>query len=283
MRDKLWLDIPEPSKLYSLEPIGVGTPETESLASYAMRVAEAHSIDVCYLIHRFIYPALKKGQWKDSQTKRKGNRIRQGKPHRANSSQLEISKWLDMTPETQATVEVLSSLTKRSDLRWLTLLPLSGYVKQEGILRAQRAWCRQCYEDQKESDGPIYDLLAWSFQEVNVCPRHEQNLWRHCYWCNARQPLLKSLSQPGFCSKCGSWLGSKQSHRNKVSSSDLWKAENVGNIIASWANLPPNRFKKRYCFNELLLIAYGLRLRLSFHEDADNSSLVPSRFFQARR
>jgi hypothetical protein len=33
-----------PSKLYHLEPIGIGTPLIESLTSYVSRLANAHSV-----------------------------------------------------------------------------------------------------------------------------------------------------------------------------------------------------------------------------------------------
>ncbi len=38
--------MPSRSRLYSLEPIGIETPETESLTSYLSRLAAAHSVRV---------------------------------------------------------------------------------------------------------------------------------------------------------------------------------------------------------------------------------------------
>jgi hypothetical protein len=42
--------IPPRSRLYALEPIGVGTALVESLSSYVARLAEAHSISVGDLV-----------------------------------------------------------------------------------------------------------------------------------------------------------------------------------------------------------------------------------------
>jgi len=38
------LVLPRPTRLYSLAPIGVGTPMVESLTGYVVRLAEAHSV-----------------------------------------------------------------------------------------------------------------------------------------------------------------------------------------------------------------------------------------------
>ncbi len=38
------LEIPKRSRLYFLEPIGVGTPYTESLSSYLTRLAQEHCV-----------------------------------------------------------------------------------------------------------------------------------------------------------------------------------------------------------------------------------------------
>lgn len=48
--------IPERSTLYSLEPIGVGTPHCESLTSYLTRLASAHCVKLDKIIQHNIYP-----------------------------------------------------------------------------------------------------------------------------------------------------------------------------------------------------------------------------------
>ena len=44
------------SRLYSLEPIGIGTPEVESLSSYLNRLAQAHCVTVSALIAHELVP-----------------------------------------------------------------------------------------------------------------------------------------------------------------------------------------------------------------------------------
>src|SRR5215472_8820879 len=47
---------PPRSRLYSLEPIGIGTPEVESLSSYLNRLAQAHCVTVTTLIAHELLP-----------------------------------------------------------------------------------------------------------------------------------------------------------------------------------------------------------------------------------
>ena len=47
---------PRRSRLYRLEPIGIGTPEVESLSSYLNRLAQAHRVTVTTLIVHELLP-----------------------------------------------------------------------------------------------------------------------------------------------------------------------------------------------------------------------------------
>ena len=47
---------PPRSRLYHLEPIGIGTPEVESLSSYLNRLAQAHCVTVNTLIAHELLP-----------------------------------------------------------------------------------------------------------------------------------------------------------------------------------------------------------------------------------
>lgn len=50
-----------PSRLYRLAPVGVGTPDAESLASYLTRLAYAHRVSVAALVRYEIQPWLGDG------------------------------------------------------------------------------------------------------------------------------------------------------------------------------------------------------------------------------
>ncbi|MGF1538206.1 MAG: TniQ family protein [Elainellaceae cyanobacterium] len=247
--------LPEPSRLFSLQPEGIVTGATESLASYAMRLAEAHCLDVSSLIHRFIQPLIG-SEWKDTPARKGFGKMDKVYKHTVTPAHVHMGKWIDMGEETRATVAALSKLTKRENLRLLTLIPLSGYVSSDTILRYQRAWCPCCYEDQKCTGKPIHDLLLWSFRDVCVCPYHEQRLRSACNWCGAKQPILKYWSQPGYCMKCGLWLGREDNRHGRIDGQDLWKANAVAKVIGSWAGLPSRETKTARSIQSLLSKSY---------------------------
>ena len=50
--------LPPRSRLYSLQPMAIGTSRVESLTSYMMRLAETHTVSVRTLILWEIFPNL---------------------------------------------------------------------------------------------------------------------------------------------------------------------------------------------------------------------------------
>src|SRR5258708_2036374 len=62
--------IPSRSRLYHLEPIGIGTPFVESLTSYIVRLAHAHCVEPRILVIHEILPYLKKLGWPGSKKPR---------------------------------------------------------------------------------------------------------------------------------------------------------------------------------------------------------------------
>ncbi|MGK7939447.1 MAG: hypothetical protein AB4062_04700 [Crocosphaera sp.] len=49
-------EIPLRSRLFSLKPIGIGTPYCESLSSYLIRLSELHCLSLSVFISRLISP-----------------------------------------------------------------------------------------------------------------------------------------------------------------------------------------------------------------------------------
>src|SRR5712692_6935599 len=196
--------IPSRSRLYCLEPIGIGTPETESLTSYVSRLAEAHSVSVHDLVVHELLPFL-------------------GRPHLANgrNANLLTAFWRNETRALNGTrslarkmVRGLESLTGRDDLRFLTLLTWTEVLPVHLLQKSTRAWCPGCFEDWRESGRVIYDPLVWTLAPVTVCPHHRRPLRTICPFpeCRRRSPWLGSRSRPGCCARCGGWLGNSRTH-----------------------------------------------------------------------
>lgn len=250
------LDIPDPSKLFSLKPEGMGTPYCESLASYAMRLAEAHCLNVCDLIYRFIHPLIG-SEWKNTRSRRSVYKIDTVVRNNVTPAHVHIGKWLDMSKETEATVSALAALTKRQDLYLLTTLPLKGYVKKDSVLRLQRAWCPACYQEQRSSCQPVHDLLIWSFRDVCMCRRHERRLRSSCYWCNSRQPVLRFWSQLGQCARCGIELDAENISHYSPTFEEGWKADTIGDLLTRWSKLESSTQKRLPTLERVLTSSYG--------------------------
>lgn len=197
MPPDLGLVIPPRSRLFHLAPIGVGTPEVESLTGYLKRLADAHCVPVYQLARHEIVPLLP-GDWAS-------------KGHAQLSTLLgRMARTLN-GPEAAAGawVGALERLTLRSDLRPLTLQAWSGLLPKHGLLRHTLAWCPACYAAWHSLERPVYQPLMWALAVVEGCPRHRRRLRECCPRpdCARPQPLLTSPFPPGYCAHCGGWLG----------------------------------------------------------------------------
>src|SRR5207247_2306305 len=124
--------VPPRSRLFHLEPVGVGTPETESLTGYVARLAEAHGVSTRHLVVHEILPLL-------------------GRPHLAASwtnTGLLSAFWRRETRALNGTrtlarnlVRALEALTGRRGLQSLTLLTWSDVLSVQQLQRPTRAWC----------------------------------------------------------------------------------------------------------------------------------------------
>ena len=148
-------------------------------------------------------------------------------------------------------VQVLEALTLRSDLRFLTLLSWNQVIPQRGLLRSHRAWCPFCYQQQRLKGQVIYEPLLWSVAPVKVCPHHHQCLHSECPHCHKQLSPLLGRNQPGYCPKCGEWLGSfpnTELSGTQVLSEDerRWQTyvvDSFGELLAAAPHLssPPTR------------------------------------------
>lgn len=224
-------DIPPRSRLYHLEPVGVGTPHVESLSGYASRLAGEHSTTLYYLFSEEVAPLI-------------------GKPGTISGrvSFASFSKAANGLGVTATDlVEVFERLTLRRDLRFTTLLPWAGLISSKNLTRELRAWCPACYEEDAACSGKVYDQLLWQIQCVTACARHECRLEHECPHCGRRQVSLSHRICPGFCGRClgrlgrrpGSYLQNHSSESSQIMEEELVVAEEVGKLLAAAPDLLP--------------------------------------------
>lgn len=246
--DNLWdLNLPEVpprSRLYCLSPFGVGTPYIESLTGYVARLASLHYVNAGTLLAKEFVTLLRQPNSKS---------YLHGMSSRTEAFNGTGAMAADL-------VQALERLTTQNNLRLLTMLTWAEVLPAKGLLRHNRAWCPMCYEDCLEGKRSVCDPLLWSLEVVKICPNHRQPLQSHCPHCERQLPFLGWLSRPGYCSKCGGWLGQKLKDTETEPGGldwQLWVSETVGDLLAKapFLTSPPAREKVartlRACINQI--------------------------------
>ena len=247
-----WPPLPPRSRLFHLEPVGVGTPDVESLTSYVARLSEAHGVTTRALVVTELLPLL-------------------GRAHLVGPVNRGLSAfWQHETGALNGTrtlardlVAALEAMTLRHDLRFLTLLPWAGVLPPRDLTRRVRAWCPACYEDWRHAGQPVYDPLRWSLLALTACPRHARRLLRVCPYpdCRRSSPALGQRARPGYCAWCARWLGRLDAPPTQVAAADAgdapdaltaaerrsqrWVAEAVGELLAAAPALPEAPSRER--------------------------------------
>jgi transcriptional regulator with XRE-family HTH domain len=235
--EKLYTNELNISKLYNLKPLGIGTFYTESLISYLCRLAEEHCVTVGTLINKEIIPILNKS-YLHKYAEYGGNGFFDG-AHTINGTQTVASDFVD----------VLNSLTLRSDLADLTLIKWRHVLSTKGLLRNYFSWCPICFEEWILKNKPIFVPLIWGLQAIKTCQKHGIYLKDRCPNCNTKIPLLNRKSVLGYCHKCHEWLGCKTCSSELKENSEQeerwnsWVNKNVGELIAlaPYTDFAPDR------------------------------------------
>ncbi len=229
-------NILSPSRLYPLEPVGVGTPYTECLTSYIARLAETHVVTTGILVQNALAPFLKEEDTFQS----KNGGIDQIFFHHTkiiNGIETGIIKL----------IHTLDSLTLHNDLKFLTMLNWAERIPKLIFLHSVRAWCPIYYENWHRNQQIIYEPLLWSLKKVKVCVHHNQHVYTKCPYCKRENKLFDWNSRPGSFSKCQEWLGLS---KEKVSLEPIqlqeteiewqdWVTQNLGDLIAAAPTLSP--------------------------------------------
>lgn len=182
------------TQLFGLPPIGVGTPECESLSSYVIRLAREHSLPPRRLISRIVLGGI--GQ---------GAPLCDAKFFRQYAATI---NGLGQYAERFAAA--LGQATGRGDLASLTMLPWKGLLAPNGtpLTHATRRWCAVCLLQSRDCRAPhnqtreAYWPLSWSISAVSCCVRHDVALSHLCPHCGRRQPTLPKHAEFDQCDHC---------------------------------------------------------------------------------
>jgi len=215
------------SRLYHLEPLGIGTEHVESLTSYVARLAAAHAVSVTTLILHGISPRIpgspaSKTRYSDGcvLVPGRGSFFLNGSGHGAQD-------W----------VRVLGQITGTQNLRFLTALCWGGAVSGDEVVRRHRAWCPQCYQQWQDACQPAREPLLWAFWPVSVCALHRRPLETQCHQCGQTLHTLSARMRPGYCCHCQAWLGSSETASHSAPEANgeqtygFWVSSEIGDFL----------------------------------------------------
>lgn len=226
--------LPARSRLFHLEPIGIGTFHIESLTSYIARLAAEHCVSSRKLL---CVEAL--------------NPIGKATEYYRTSPHFSAYQINGMGGFVEVTVAAFEQLTLREDLRYMTLQTWGNSLSYQQLLRKKRAWCTHCYEERLRDGEPPYELLMWSLDAVTICIKHSTRLCDECPHCKYQLPFLATDYYPGYCSRCRKWLGTFDAAKSERTEETVTKADlsrqfqiqhTVGELLSSTKNIkyPPS-------------------------------------------
>lgn len=190
--------LPTRSKLFRLEPIGIGTAEVESLTSYIARLAEAHCVSPRQLLcEEILAPAGKRTVHYSASPLFSGEHIN------------------GIGALAELAVTSLEHLIMQQGLHVMTMLTWRNILSQQQLIKAKKAWCATCYQERANADNPVYDSLIWTLTSVLICRKHQEQLSCVCPHCRRHLPLLSRFYRPGHCSRCQRWLGATGNSKKK--------------------------------------------------------------------
>src|SRR5215469_6935664 len=226
--------IPPRSRLYCLEPMGVGSSSVECLTSYIARLAKEHCVTLKTLLTRVIFPSQGQDFTKRDHYIHLSSFWDQNCPSLNGSSSM-ASHW----------VAVMQSLTMCDSLRFLTMLTWSEVIAVNKVVRRRKAWCPTCYDEWRQAHQVLYDPLLWALFSAQMCPSHRRQLFTECPRCQASLPFLSPVAHPGYCPHCAGWLGGASAGEEATSTSidrddferQYWIAQRVGELLAAAPDL----------------------------------------------
>jgi hypothetical protein len=192
---KLW---PQRSRLYPLQPLGLGTPLVESFTSYIKRLAAIHQVPTGVLLAQELAPSI--------------SRYKGPNPQRLSSIFFHLffnqtGAWNGTGTMATEPLFLLQKLTNQPTLKFLTLISWAKVLPTRNLLRKYNSWCPLCYYEWGQNGVPIHEPLIWSIATIIFCPQHQQPLMSKCPNCQNNIYPLAWNSRAGFCCQCHSWLG----------------------------------------------------------------------------
>ena len=205
-------------------PIGIGTPDVESLTSYVQRIAAENHLPIDSMLQelsRIWSPgssshedALQRWQTADFDASYVGALAAATGQSSDSLTRLSFSHIH----------QLLSSWTCYRD-RQLSIDQF--YAFSRSTIARNRRFCILCLRNQN------YYPLKWQFMDLKVCRKHNVLLQNKCPECHSILHFLTKRSHPGRCDKCSFLLSNGTPHFGSESavSSQAWSDSNLDFLL----------------------------------------------------
>lgn len=216
--------LPHRSRLFALEPIGIGTPTVEGMISYILRLAAAYSVSPRRLImaeFTKVSPGLEKYR-------------RHGLFFETDARSIN-----GLHQHSKACSDAIESLCGIRDASQLTLLNLRELLpfNGAGLIASHPRWCPHCFRERLDSRLEIYQPLVWSFDLYHLCSKHKTGMVDRCPLCGKYQHVFPRLPALGFCCHCGTSLSQGASIEPTEDAVELWLSSAIEEIVMALPEL----------------------------------------------
>jgi transcriptional regulator with XRE-family HTH domain len=233
------IEIPQRSKLYCLEPIGMGTPYVESLTSYISRLAENHNLNLTTLVCKTFTPYIKT----ESRIKSFLNGSLGPKAEYINGNSSVSLEY----------ISALEELTLRNDLIYLTMNSWSG-IFSNSVIGKSRKWCPNCLKDARDNGKEVYEPLIWYVKDIHLCDKHNVILEDKCPQCEKKLGFLHANYIVGHCQYCLTWLGKESNNSIKCDEYQTFLVSSFKSLIlnSNRLNALPTNLRIGFVLNKIL-------------------------------
>ena len=199
------------STLHAVKPIGLGTPDVESLTGYFCRLAYSHAVSATHLangiMERFGHAVPADFKWCQR-------------------------NFVSMGAETERWAAWLAELTGVGHFDLLTLVPWRSLLGVPGLVPQSDRWCPHCLAEDRAAGQDPYLRLSWDLAPATVCLKHKVELIHLCPHCNRSNVRNRaSIVVPGYCTVCGGFLG--EAETLPATPEALWIARQVGLMLSN--------------------------------------------------
>ncbi len=263
------------TELYSLEPMGLGTPYIESLTSYISRLAINHNVHVSTLINELMGQYIKESFL--------AGRLPKGL---IQNSRFNLVNGIGTI--NKEFVEVLETLTGRNDIQHMSFRNWEG-IFSTNIITKNRRWCPACIEQWKKESKEIYEPLIWGVTNVEKCDIHEIKLKERCPNCKKELTFVHRNLIVGYCQYCCEWLGESEPtiKKDSLSDAELFISEYYKQLLRfgpSVTSFPSKNFislllpeiKKSLEFSKVVEFAHFLNVRYNTLLDWMSNRHIPN-------